>query len=147
MINESLEHMAYLKSVKKRNIIITVTRLIILVAFFALWEVAGDYKWIDPFLTSTPSRMVKSLVKIYNEGTLFKHIFVTCYETILGFILSTILGAVVAVLLWWSDFANRVLDPYIVVLNALPKVALAPIIIFWMGNGIRIKLHLINLLK
>jgi NitT/TauT family transport system permease protein len=137
MINESLEHKQYLKELKRTNTKIIITRLVILVAFFVLWEVAGYFKWIDPFLTSTPSRMWKSLVKIYNEGSLFIHILVTVYETILGFFLSTILGAIIAILLWWSDFANKVLDPYIVVLNALPKVALAPIIIFWMGNGMK----------
>jgi NitT/TauT family transport system permease protein len=107
------------------------------VLVFALWEVLGNLKIIDPFLTSTPSRMAKSLVTIYNEGTLFKHILVTCYETILGFILGTILGTIIAVMLWWSDFASRVAEPYLVVLNALPKVALAPIIIFWVGNGLK----------
>ncbi len=137
MINESIEHRKYLRDVKRRNTKIIITRLVILIVFFVLWEVAGYYKWIDPFLTSTPSRMWRSLIKIYNEGSLFKHIFVTCYETVLGFLLSTFLGAVIAILLWWSDFANKVLDPYIVVLNALPKVALAPIIIFWMGNGMK----------
>jgi NitT/TauT family transport system permease protein len=137
MINESLEHKQYLKEVKRKKIKIIITRLIILVAFFVLWEVAGYYKWIDPFLTSTPSRMWRNLLKIYEEGSLFKHILITCYETILGFVLSTVLGAFIAVLLWLSDFANKVLDPYIVVLNALPKVALAPIIIFWMGNGMK----------
>lgn len=137
MTNESLEHKQYLKDLKIRNTQIIITRILILVAFFALWEVAGYFKWIDPFLTSTPSRMWRNLIKIYNEGSLFTHIFVTVYETILGFLLSTILGAIIAVLLWWSEFANKVLDPYIVVLNALPKVALAPIIIFWMGNGMK----------
>jgi NitT/TauT family transport system permease protein len=137
MINESLEHKKYLRDLKIRNSKIIVARLIILAAFFALWEVAGYYKWIDPFLTSTPSRMWRNFIKIYNEGNLLTHILVTCYETILGFLLSTLLGAIIAVLLWWSDFANKVLDPYIVVLNALPKVALAPIIIFWMGNGMK----------
>ena len=65
------------------------------------------------------------------------HIFITCFETIVGFLLGTILGALIAILLWWSDFVSRVLDPYLIVLNALPKVALAPIIIFWVGNGIK----------
>jgi NitT/TauT family transport system permease protein len=137
MINESLEHKQYLKELKRKNMKILITRLFILAAFFILWEVAGYYKWVDPFLTSTPSRMWRSLIKIYNEGSLFVHILVTVYETILGFLLSTILGAIIAVMLWWSDFASKVLEPYIVVLNALPKVALAPIIIFWMGNGMK----------
>ncbi|PRR76897.1 putative aliphatic sulfonates transport permease protein SsuC [Clostridium liquoris] len=135
MVDFQKEHDIYIKSIetKKRKIIIT--RILILILFFLLWEIAGDLKWIDPFLTSTPSRMWKSLVKIYNEGTLFRHIGITCFETIVGFILGTVLGALVAVLLWWSDFLCKVLDPYLVVLNALPKVALAPIIIFWVGNG------------
>jgi NitT/TauT family transport system permease protein len=137
MINESLEHKQYLKELKRKNMKILITRLFILAAFFILWEVAGYYKWVDPFLTSTPSRMWRSLIKIYKEGSLFVHILVTVYETILGFLLSTILGAIIAVMLWWSDFASKVLEPYIVVLNALPKVALAPIIIFWMGNGMK----------
>ncbi|WP_125152805.1 ABC transporter permease [Clostridium rectalis] len=135
MLDFEKEHELYLKSIKKNNNKIKVTRLLILILFFALWELAGDLKWIDPFLTSTPSRMWKSLIKIYNEGTLFTHIWVTCFETILGFLSGTILGTLIAILLWWSDFLCKVLDPYLVVLNALPKVALAPIIIFWVGNG------------
>ncbi|SKA83817.1 NitT/TauT family transport system permease protein [Clostridium sp. USBA 49] len=137
MINESLEHKQYLKKVKRRNTIIIIVRLGILIAFFSIWEIAASFKWIDPFLTSSPSRMIKSLITVYNEGTLFRHIFITCIETVIGFLLSTIIGTLIAILLWWSDFANRVLDPYIVVLNALPKIALAPIIIFWMGNGMK----------
>lgn len=135
MNNYSLEHEKYLKTVKKNKQKVVTTRLLILVLFFVFWEVAGDTGFVDPFLTSTPSRMWKSLVKIYSEGTLFKHIYITCFETILGFLLSTIIGTIIAILLWWSDFACEVLDPYLVVLNALPKVALAPIIIFWVGNG------------
>jgi len=137
MSNESFEQKKYIRSVKKRNRKIIITRLIILIAIFALWQIAGDLKWIDPFLTSTPSRMWKSFIKIYNEGTLFNHILITCYETIVGFLLGTLLGTLIAILLYLSDFTSKVLDPYLVVLNALPKVALAPIIIFWVGNGIK----------
>ncbi|MFA6941835.1 MAG: ABC transporter permease [Clostridiaceae bacterium] len=132
----SKEQDEYIKRLKNRKMKIVIVRLVILFSIFILWEIAGDTKLIDPFLTSTPSRMWKSLVKIYTEGTLFRHIFITCYETIVGFISGTILGSLIAVILWWSDFLNKVLDPYLVVLNALPKVALAPIIIFWVGNGI-----------
>jgi NitT/TauT family transport system permease protein len=137
MNNLSLEHQNYINQIKKNRRKIMSVRILILVAIFAFWEIAGDIGLIDPFLTSTPSRMWKSLVKIYSEGTLFKHILITCGETVLGFILSTILGTIIATLLWWSDFASDVLDPYLVVLNALPKVALAPIIIFWVGNGVK----------
>jgi len=136
MLIQSDEQKKYIRDVKRRKHIIIFTRLIILVVFFSLWEIAGRLKWIDSFLTSTPSKMFTSFIQIYNEGTLLTHISITCFETITGFLLGTILGAVIAVLLWWSDFISKVLDPYLIVLNALPKVALAPIIIFWVGNGI-----------
>lgn len=135
MIDNLKEHEKYIKSISTRKKKIFISRLLILVIFFALWEIAGDLNWIDPFLTSTPSRMFKNLIKLYLEGTLFKHIGITCIETIIGFLLSTILGTLIAILLWLSDFVSDVLDPYLVVLNALPKIALAPIIIFWVGNG------------
>lgn len=137
MMMVSKEHLEYLKRIKRTKFKITVTRILILLIFFVLWEVLGTLKIIDPFLTSTPSRMFKSLITIYKEGTLFKHIFITCFETILGFVLGTILGTAIAIILWWSDFLCRVLDPYLVVLNALPKVALGPILIFWVGNGMK----------
>lgn len=137
MTKISNEHLEYLKQIKNTKLKITIARILILVIFFILWELLGDLKIIDPFLTSTPSRMLKSLIKIYREGTLFRHIFITCFETILGFVLGTLLGTVIAIILWWSEFLCRVLDPYLVVLNALPKVALGPILIFWVGNGMK----------
>lgn len=129
------EHEVYLKKVKRNKWKIGIIRIAILVIFIALWEFAAKLKLIDPFLTSSPSRIVKSLISFVNGGTLFRHIWVTCYETIIGFMLGTILGVIIAIILWASKTASKVLDPYLVVLNALPKVALAPIIIFWVGNG------------
>ena len=137
MLIQSDEHRDYIKSVKREKHFVIITRLVILISFFSLWEIAGRLNWIDSFLTSTPSKMYASFLQIYAEGTLLYNIFITCYETIIGFVLGTILGAFIAILLWWSDFVSRVLDPYLTVLNALPKVALAPIIIFWVGNGIK----------
>ncbi len=132
---ESNEHKEYIRKVTARKRLIATSRILILVLFFLLWEILGDLNIIDPFLTSTPSRMFQSMITLYGEGSLLKHIWVTCYETILGFTIGTLLGTVVAIVLWWSDFLSKVLDPYLVVLNALPKVALGPIIIFWVGNG------------
>ncbi|CAM3008855.1 ABC transporter permease [Hathewaya histolytica] len=136
MNNYSEEHLEYLRKIKNRKRKVLITRISLLIFIFGLWEIAGNLNWIDPFLTSTPSRMIKSFIKIYNEGTLLNHVLITCFETILGFILGTILGTFIAIVLWWSEFLCEVLDPYLVVLNALPKVALAPIIIFWVGNGV-----------
>jgi len=131
----SKEHEVYLKKVKSTKRKIVITRVLILVIFIALWQIAASLKWIDPFLTSSPSRVIKSFISLYEDGSLFKHVGITCYETILGFSLGTILGALMAIILWSFPFVSKILDPYLVVLNALPKVALAPIIIFWIGNG------------
>lgn len=129
------EHELYIKRIKKDKFKITFVRIFILIVLIALWEIAADYKLIDPFLTSSPSRMVKAFVNLYSESNLLRHIMITCYETIIGFSLGTLLGTIIAILLWWFPFLSKVLDPYLVVLNALPKIALAPIIIFWVGNG------------
>lgn len=131
----STEHELYVKKVKRDKLKVTLFRILILLGFIVVWELAADMKWIDPFLTSSPSRMFKSFLSFYEDGTILRHIWVTCYETILGFSLGTILGTIIAIALWWFPFTAKVLDPYLVVLNALPKVALAPIIIFWVGNG------------
>lgn len=131
----SKEHARYLQKVKQKKIAIVLTQAFILVAFFLSWEILARYKIIDPFLFSQPTRMYKFMIKLYNEGTLLTHIWVTCYETIVGFLVGTLLGTLIAVILWWSEFISKVLDPYLVVLNALPKIALGPILIFWVGNG------------
>ena len=133
--NISKEHEIYLKSVKASKRKIIISRILILVIFIGLWQIAADLKWIDPFLTSSPSRVIKSFISLYEDGNLLNHILVTCCETIIGFTLGTVLGGIIAVILWWCPFVSKILDPYLVVLNALPKVALAPIIIFWIGNG------------
>ncbi|MDR3597634.1 ABC transporter permease [Clostridium sp.] len=129
------EHEVYLRKVQKTKREIVISRVLILVIFIALWQIAATLKWIDPFLTSSPTRVVKSFISLYEDGSLFKHIGITCYETILGFSLGEILGVLIAIILWWCPRVSKILDPYLVVLNALPKVALAPIIIFWIGNG------------
>ena len=132
----SNEHLEYIKKVKKELMSITIFRIAILVIFIGLWEVLARLNILDPFLTSSPSRIINSLISFIKEGTLFSHILITCYETILGFTLGTVIGAIIAIILWASPFISKILDPYLVVLNALPKVALAPIVIFWVGNGI-----------
>ena len=131
----SKEHEAYIKKIKDRNLKITISRILILVGFIIIWEVLARFKIIDPFLTSSPTRVIKTIGNFIKDGTLFSHIFITCYETIIGFTLGTVIGTIIAIILWALPFVSKVLDPYLVVLNALPKVALAPIIIFWVGNG------------
>jgi len=131
----SKDHRAYLRNLKLKRLAILLTQIFILIAFFALWEWAADKKIIDSFITSQPSRVLKTLRNLYNEGQLFTHIRVTCVETVIGFVLGTVFGTIIAIFLWLSEFLTKVLDPYLVVLNSLPKIALGPIFIVWIGAG------------
>ncbi|MBO4412659.1 MAG: ABC transporter permease, partial [Clostridia bacterium] len=125
----------YLKKIKTEKWIIKLIQISILILIFLLWELFTKWGILDPFFTSSPSRMLKTAKSLYLSGELFKHIGITLYETVIGFILSTALGYVLAVVLWWSDKLKKVLEPYIVVLNSLPKIALGPLIIIWVGAG------------
>ena len=86
-------------------------------------------------MSSSPSRIVKTLKDLLSTGELWKHIGTTVYETITGFFIATAAGTFIALLLWWSENLRRISEPYIIVLNSLPKIALGPIIIVWFGSG------------
>ena len=90
---------------------------------------------LDPFFFSSPSRIVSTLAEFFSSGEMFTHIGVTLYETLIGFLIATFLGTLIAIILWWSEKLRKILDPYIVVINALPKIALGPMIIIWFGAG------------
>lgn len=130
----SLERKNYLKKKNQKKYFILLTQLFILIGFLALWEFAANRGIIDSFITSQPSRIFKTLMNL-SSNDLLKHIGVTTYETVIGFLLGTILGIVIAIILWWSDFLSKVSEPFLVVLNSLPKVALGPVIIIWVGAG------------
>ena len=132
----SKEHEEYLKKHKLQKNSIIITQVAMLVLFFALWEIAAYLKWIDPFIMSQPSRVFRTIVNLTRDGSIFTHTGITVLETIIGFLSGTILGTIIAILLWWSEFAAKVLDPYLVVLNALPKTALGPIILVWIGGTV-----------
>ena len=130
----SNERKKYLKKIKINKFIVFLTQIAILVGFLALWEILADKKIIDSFITSQPSRIFKTFMNL-SQNNLPKHIKVTVYETIVGFGLGTIMGVGIAIILWWSKFLAKVSEPFLVVLNSLPKVALGPIIIIWVGSG------------
>lgn len=132
--NLSLERRIYLKKKKQKKYLVLLTQLTILIGFLALWEFAANQGIIDSFITSQPSRIIKTLMNL-TSNDLLKHIGVTTYETVIGFLLGTILGIIIAIILWWSNFLSKVAEPFLVVLNSLPKVALGPIIIIWVGAG------------
>lgn len=131
----SKEHEQYLKNLKKEKDFIKITQVMIFAVFIALWEAAARYKLIDTFLTSSPGAIFELIVKFMKDGSLFNHLYVSTTETIAGFFTGTILGFFVSILLWWFEKLARITDPYMVILNSLPKTALAPIIILWAGMG------------
>lgn len=131
----SLQRSVYLKKRKQTKMAITTLRIGLLLLLFVSWEVAGRLGAIDAFVVSSPSRMWGTFVSLYKSGDLWLHVGTSVMETVIGFLLGTLAGTVIAVLLWWSEFLSRVLDPYLVVLNALPKTALGPIFIVWIGAG------------
>lgn len=135
--NISEEHRNYLISLKKQKILIKLTQIFILGVFFAVWELAARMKWIDAFIFSQPSRIINSMYNMILDGSLFYHIGITLGETIIGFLASTILGTIIAIVLWWNSYISEVLEPYLVILNSLPKTALAPILIVWIGNNMK----------
>lgn len=130
------EYDRFLKAERKTTHQVRLTQAAILLLFLALWEVAGRYQWIDALLFSYPSRIGALLYTKWMDGTLLIHVGVTLWETVVGFLLGTLVGTAVATMLWWSPFLSKVLDPYIVVLNSLPKVALGPLFIVALGPGV-----------
>jgi len=131
----SPEHLSYLRGEQKKSVVVNVMRISILILFLILWELSAQFAWINPFITSSPSRIVKTIAELYKNGTLFYHVGTTLWETLLGFAIAVVVGYSVALLLWWSEAFRRIAEPYLVVLNALPKIALGPLIIIWCGTG------------
>lgn len=130
----SKERKQYLKNKKVKKLMILLTQIAILVGFLAIWEILANKKIIDSFLMSQPSRIWNTFMNL-SSNDLLRHIGVTVYETIVGFLVGTGLGILIAIILWWSDFLSKVAEPYLVILNSLPKVALGPVIIIWVGAG------------
>lgn len=128
-------HKRFLLNRKSERRKVLLVQLLILFLFLGLWEVAGRLKWIDALLFSYPSKIGVLLWNNSMDGSIFPHIGMTIFETVIGFVLGTLSGTALAMLIWWSPFLSKVLDPYIVVLNALPKVALGPLFIVGLGPG------------
>ena len=133
--NFSKEHLKYVKTLQLENAFVWSMRFILLFFILAVWELFAYLGIIDVFITSCPSRLVATTYDLFVNNNLLDHIFITLYETIIGVLLAVLIGYVVALILWWSDKLKRILEPYVVVLNSLPKIALGPIIIVWVGSG------------
>lgn len=124
----------YLKTQKREKLAVNIWRITVLISLFAIWELLARLGVIDSFIMSQPTRIAETFLSLL-KGDMFLHIYTTCYETLVGFFLGILFGVSFAILLWWFETFAKICDPYIVVLNALPKIALGPIIIVLVGAG------------
>ena len=129
--------LAFIRQAARQKRIILGLRLLIFVLFIALWEISTKLEWIDSFIFSSPSRILFCFLEMAESHTIFYHVGVTLGETFFSFFLVIVIGILLAVLLWWNETVARVLEPYLVVLNSLPKTALAPVFIVWLGNNMK----------
>lgn len=132
----SEEHKDYLKKLRKEKIIVFIFRILIITIFLVGWELLSKYHIINTFLSSSPSSSIKTAINLFKDGSLFKHIGITMYEVFISFSIATTIGLVIATILWSNKTISKIIDPYLTVLNSLPKVALGPLIIIWVGASI-----------
>ena len=143
------EHRDYLRKLRLNKFLVHTFQLLIIIVFIFLWEYLSRNGIINSFIYSSPSKAFNTIYGLYLDGNLFNHIWVTVYETFISFSLATILGTVIAIILWYSEFLYKVVEPYLTIINSLPKVALGPIIIIIFGaniNSIIIMALLISLI-
>lgn len=133
----SSEHQLFLKKLKKRKLLIFLVQISIIILFIILWQLLADLKVINTFITSSPKNIIETIINLHKTNNLYQHIWITVYETLVSFSLGTIIGIIVASLLWYNKFIAKVIDPYLTILNSLPKVSLGPIIIIWCGAGMK----------
>ncbi|MGI6329348.1 MAG: ABC transporter permease [Bacilli bacterium] len=130
------KHQAYLSKLKRENYLVISVQVLIIILFISSWEIFTKKDILNTFLFSSPSNVFKTIKALYLENNLFYHILVTCYETLISFFLGTLIGLLIATIMWWNKFIAKVIDPYLTVLNSLPKIALGPILIIWSGANI-----------
>lgn len=133
----SLTQEKFLKATKRHKRITILWQIFLFVFFFALWEISAQKGWINDFIFSSPSRLLHCFISMSEDGSLFYHIGITMGETLISFFIITAAGLFVAVLLWLIPTLSEILEPYLVMLNSLPKTALAPVLIVWLGNNMK----------
>jgi len=127
-------YLAYLRRENRRYMLIVASRVLLLVLCLAVWEIAARTRFVNPMLTSYPSALWPTFLDLAAHGQLGLHTWATFKATVIGFVASMALGIAVAAGLWWSEFAYKVLDPFLVVANAMPKIAFVPIFYIWLGS-------------
>lgn len=127
----------FLQKEKKHRCLIQVSRILLFAGFFFFWELSARLGWINDFIFSSPSRLWSCFLTMTADGSLFLHIWTTLWETLVAFLSVLAIGLATALLLWRCPTLARILEPYLVTLNSLPKSALAPVLIVWLGANVR----------
>lgn len=135
--HETLAQQEFILKQKRRRRFVAVCRVLLLFIILALWESCARLGIINDFIFSSPSRIADCFCTMLLDGSIFLHTGITIWETVISFFLVVVIGVLGAVLLWSSRSLSEILDPYLVMLNSLPKSALAPILIVWLGNNMR----------
>jgi NitT/TauT family transport system permease protein len=112
------------------------------IGFFTLWEIGVRAGWISAFLVGSPFGIFAEARKMLMSGDLLSDTWYTLFEAILGFVIGTIFGSLLGLALWYSAFVARLVEPFIVAINSVPKIALAPIVVLWFGTGLVSKVML-----
>lgn len=133
----SLRQKKYLLSIRRNSILIQVSRVLLFVFLVGLWEISARTGLIDSFIFSSPGQILEKMWEMLLDHTLIDHVSITLLETLISFALVTILGIGCGVLLWVFPRLSLILEPYLVVLNSLPKSALAPLLIVWLGSNMK----------
>lgn len=137
MIPVSNAQEKYLKKRRRDCRLIWLFRILIFILFLALWEISTRKGWIDSFIFSSPSQVISTFINMWKANALYLHISVTLFETLVSFCLVFFIGISIAVLLWSCSHLSQILEPYLVILNSLPKSALAPLLIVWLGTSVK----------
>lgn len=137
MPEPSFHQKKYILHQKRERQFITITRILVFFLFLVIWEVSARTGLIDSFIFSSPSQIADVFYTMCKDQSLFSHIGITLAETLVSFFFVVVLGLVIAVLLWAFPRLSRITEPYLVVLNSLPKSALAPLLIVWLGANVR----------
>lgn len=125
----------YIQQHIRHQRIILISRILVFLFFIFIWQYTTDIGLIDSFIFSSPSKIINCFVDMIKDHSIFIHVGVTLYETIFSFLLVVITTVITSILLWFSSSLAEILDPYIVILNSLPKSALAPLLIVWLGTN------------
>ena len=124
MYTYSEEHKKFLSKIKKERIIVTSFQIAIVLIFLIIWETLARLGLINTFLSSSPTKVLNTTINLFKTGDLFSHIWVTVWEVLLSFFIATVIGFITAIVLWSNKIISKIVDPYLTILNSLPKVAL-----------------------